>query len=118
MTRVVETFVSGIHLATPHGPEEYPGLQVVRPGEWDYAVIVPTDGQTFTALGGEWVPGYRLRRGITSAQRSGAPCTDSAQRSGAPFIEAQGFTLGPGDEVTRVRTDLPGFLAEWRVRRA
>ena len=110
MTRVVETFVSGIHLATPHAPEAYPGLQVVRPGEWAYAVIVPNDGQTFTALGGEWVPGYRLR--------PGAPCIDSAQRSEAPCIEAQGFTLGPGDEVTRVRTGLPGFLAEWRMRRA
>ena len=92
MTRIVETFVSGIHLATPHAPEAYPGLQVVRPGEWDYAVIVPNDGQTFTALGGEWVPGYQLRRG-------------------AQCITAQGFTLGPGDEVTRVRTGLPGFLA-------
>lgn len=96
MTGVVETFIGGVHLATPHSPDEYPGVKVVRPGQWEYAVIVPSDGQTFAARGGEWVPGYRLRSGI----------------------EAQGFTLGPGDEVTRLRADLPGSLAEWRVRRA
>lgn len=91
-----EIYRGGIHLTTPHGPGDYPGLNVVRPGSWEYAVIVPQDGQTFTARGGERLVPYQLRSGL----------------------RAQGFTLRPGDQATRVRTGLPGFFAEWHVQRA
>jgi len=86
----------GLNVVTPHAPEAYPGLQVVRPGSWRYAVIVPRDGDTIVARGGETLYGYRTPDGGV----------------------ADGFRLEPGDRATRVRSDLPWSMAEWRVERS
>ena len=53
------TLKAGRNLLTPHAPENYPGLLVVKPGpDWDTFVIVPEDGETVVAVGGESVYGY------------------------------------------------------------
>src|SRR5262245_36383376 len=90
----MERYVGSRNPLTPHAADRYEGLLVVdvAPG-WPYNVIVPTDGQTIVGLGGERVYGYTTPAGV----------------------EAQGFTLGPGDRATRVRSDLPAHLCEWRV---
>ena len=82
---------------TPHGCDKYGGLLVVdvAPG-WPYNVIVPKDGETIVALGGERILAYTTPSGAV----------------------ADGFTLRPGDRATRVRSDLPSHLAEWKVERA
>ena len=93
MSRV---FRSGRNLLTPHGPEDYPGVLVVKPGpEWDTFVIVPDDGATIAARGGEKVYAYETVDGG----------------------RAEGFELRPGDRATLVRSDLAFALVEWRVER-
>jgi hypothetical protein len=90
-----EIYRGAQNLTTQHAPEHYPGIQVVLPFEWSYAVIIPQDGQSFTALGGERLLPYQTADGAV----------------------AQGFTLSAGDRVTRVRSDLPHAFAEWHVLR-
>ena len=81
---------------TPHGPESYPGLLVVRPGpEWSVHVIVPNDGQTIVAKGGEKVYGYDTVDGG----------------------HADAWELGPGDRATLVRSGLPFSLVDWEIER-
>lgn len=85
------------NVLTPHGPESYPGLLVVRPGPgWQVAVICPNDGETIVALGGERVYGYQTAGGVP----------------------ADAFELSPGDRATIVASGLPAGLSEWRVERA
>lgn len=92
-----ETYQAGRNLLTPHGPEGYPGLLVVRPGErWAVHVIVPEDGATIVARGGEKIYAYETVDGG----------------------RADGFELHPGDRATLVRSGLPFSLVEWRVERA
>jgi hypothetical protein len=92
-----ETFTAGRNLLTIHGPESYPGLLVVKPGAgWQVFVIVPDDGATVLARGGEKVYGYETVDGG----------------------RAEGFELRPGDRATLVRSGLPFSLVEWRVNRA
>ena len=91
-----QVFRSGRNLLTPHGPEDYPGLLVVKPGpEWDTFVIVPDGGATIVARGGEKVYAYETVDGG----------------------RAEGFELHPGDRATLVRSDLAFALVEWRVER-
>ena len=93
MTRTLQ---SGRNLLTPHAPEHYPGLVVVKPGlEWDTFVIVPEDGQTILALGGEKVYEYETVDGG----------------------RAEGFELARGERATLVRSGLPFSLVEWRIAR-
>lgn len=88
------TLQAGRNLLTPHGPEGYPGLLVVKPGpEWDTFVIVPEEGQTIQALGGEKVYAYETVDGG----------------------RAEGFELAPGQRATLVRSGLPHALVEWRI---
>lgn len=90
------TLQAARNLLTPHGPGSYPGLLVVKPGpEWDTFVIVPEDGQTVQALGGEKVYGYETVDGGRAA----------------------GFELTPGERATLVRSGLPFSLVEWRIER-
>lgn len=87
---------SGRNLLTPHGPESYPDLLVVKPGpDWDTFVIVPEDGQTVLARGGEKVYGYETIDGGS----------------------AEGFELARGDRATLVRSGLPFSLVEWQIER-
>lgn len=92
----VEVLRGGRNVLTGHPAEAYPGLLVVRPGQWDLSVIVPTAGQGFVALGGEKVFAYETVNG---------GC-------------AEGFELRPGDQATVVALDLPFAFAEWRIERA
>jgi hypothetical protein len=93
----IETFIAGRNLMTSHAAECYPGLRVVRPGPlWSIGLIVPVDGQTIVARGGERIHGY-----VTASGEG-----------------AQGFALEPGDQATVLRSDLPAFLVEWRIERA
>lgn len=92
----VEIRRGGRNVLTPHGPEQYPGLLVARPGpEWQVGVIVPEDGQTIVARGGESTYSYDTVDGG----------------------HAEGFTLGPGDRATIVRSGLPFAFVEWRIVR-
>ena len=94
---MAETYRAGRNLVTTHGPESYPGLLVVKPGpEWEVHVIVPEDGATVLARGGERVYGYETIDGG----------------------RADGFELRPGDRARLVRSGLPLFLVEWSVERA
>lgn len=92
-----EYFTGGLNPMTPHAGDKYGGILVVdvAPG-WPYSVIVPQDGETIVALGGEKILGYTTPAGTT----------------------AEGFTLRPGDRATRVKSGLPSHLAEWKVERA
>ena len=92
----VEIYRGAHHLTTSHDKERYPGLLVVVPFQWSFAVIVPQDGQTITAAGGERLIPFRRIKGEP----------------------AQGFTLAPGDQATRVRIDPSNSFAEWHVVRA
>lgn len=93
---MIEVFRSGRNLLTPHGPEGYPGLLVVKPDqEWEVSVIVPEDGASFVAVGGEHIYSYKT--------------VDGGQ--------AEGFELRSGDRATLVRVGLPYSLVEWRVER-
>lgn len=92
----IDVFRGALTLDTPHEEGDYPrGLMVVRPGPRWHCVIVPSDGDTIVALGGERAAGYTTPYGG----------------------EAQGFVLRCGDRATRVRSGLPHQLAEWRVER-
>jgi hypothetical protein len=94
---VTHRYVGGRNLLTPHDPEAYEGLLVVKPGPlWSVSVIVPEEGQTIRACGGEKVYGYETVDGG----------------------EAQGFELATGDRATLVRAGLPHSFVEWRVERA
>ncbi len=88
--------LSGRNLLTPHEPDNYPGLLVVKPGpEWDTFVIVPEDGQTVLARGGEKVYGHETVDGGRS----------------------EGFELERGDRATLVRSGLPFAFVEWQIER-
>lgn len=92
-----ETYRGGRNLLTIHGPEGYPGLVVVKPGPgWKVFVILPEDGATIIARGGETVYAYRTVDGG----------------------HADGFELNPGDRATLVRSGLPFSMVEWTVERA
>lgn len=94
---MVETYKAGRNLLTTHGPESYPGLLVVKPGhDWEVFVIVPEDGSTVVARGGERVYAYETVDGG----------------------RADAIELRPGDRATLVRSGLPFSLVEWRVERA
>jgi hypothetical protein len=86
----------GRNVLTPHDAERYPGLRVIRPGEWDMALIIPDEGQTIVALGGETLYPYETVDGG----------------------RAEGFNLAPGDLARMVRKGLPYEMAEWRLERA
>lgn len=92
----VEIVRGGRNVLTSHDAESYPGLLVVRPGQWEMSLIVPKAGQGFVALGGEKVYAYETIDGG----------------------RAKGFELGPGDRATVVAVDLPFSFAEWRIERA
>lgn len=94
---MTETYRAGRNLVTPHHPEDYPGLLVVKPGaRWEVHVIVPEDGATIVAHGGEKIYGYDTVDGG----------------------HADGFELQAGDRATLVRSQLPFSLVEWRIERA
>lgn len=92
-----EYYTGSCNPMTPHGCDQYGSLLVVdvAPG-WPYNVIVPKDGETIVALGGERLLAYTTPSGAA----------------------ADGFTLRPGDRATRVKSGLPSHLAEWKVERA
>ncbi len=93
----VETYLGSCNPLTPHDCDQYAPLLVVHPAPgWPYNVIVPSDGETIVALGGERILAYTTPGGGV----------------------AQAFELRPGDRATRVRSGLPFHLAEWRVERA
>ena len=92
-----EFYQGSLNPLTPHGCDKYGALLVVDVAAgWPYNVIVPKDGETIVALGGERILAYTTPSGAV----------------------AEGFTLRPGDRATRVRSDLPSHLAEWKVERA
>ena len=92
-----EVYCSGRNLLTPHGPEDYPGHLVVKPGtRWEVSVIVPQDGSTIVARGGETVYAYETPDGG----------------------QAAGFELRAGDRATLTRSGLPFSLVEWSIERA
>ena len=94
---MADTYRSGRNILTTHGPEDYPGLLVVKPGsDWDVFVIVPEDGTTVVARGGEKVYAYATVDGG----------------------RADGFELQPGDRATLSRSGLPFSLVEWSIERA
>lgn len=94
---MVETRTSARNLVTAHAPECYPGHLVVKPGPlWDAFVVVPEDGATIVALGGESAYDYETVDGG----------------------HAEGFSLLPGDRATLVRSGLPFSLVEWRIERS
>lgn len=86
------------NVLTPHHePENYPGLKVVRlTPRWSMSVLVPEDGDTIHALGGERTLSYETIDGGY----------------------ADGFELRPGDRATLVRSGLPFAMVEWRIERA
>ena len=93
-----ESFVGGRNLLTPHDPRAYAeaGLLVVRPGSlWSVAVIVPKDGQSVLARGGEKAYDYETVDGG----------------------KGRGFELSPGDRATLVRSGLAYSMVEWKVER-
>lgn len=92
-----ERVVGGRNIVTPHGADAYPGLLVVRPdARWSVAVIVPNDGDTIVARGGEEAYPYEIPGGGRAA----------------------GFKLQPGDRATLARAGLAHFLVEWHIERA
>jgi hypothetical protein len=94
---MAETYRGARNLVTTHGPEDYPGHLVMKPGStWEVFVIVPEDGATIVARGDEKVYGYDT--------------VDGGQ--------ADGFELRAGDRATLVRSGLPYSLVEWRIERA
>jgi hypothetical protein len=91
----VEVLRGGRSVLTRHGPDAYPGLQVVKPGsEWPW-IIVLEEGQTIEARGGETTYSYETVDGG----------------------KAQGFLLALGDRATLTRTGLPFSFVEWRIER-
>ena len=97
VTMAVEIYRGSLNPLPPHACDRYAPLLVVHPAPgWPYNVIIPNDGETILALGGERILAYTTPGGGV----------------------AQAFELRPGDRATRVRPDLPFHLAEWRVERA
>ena len=92
----VEIHRGARNLETPHPPEAYPGIRVFTVESWSHSLILANDGETFVAKGGEKAYSYETPYGG----------------------RAEGFVLRPGDRVTLVRSDLPFYLAEWRIERA
>jgi hypothetical protein len=93
----IDHYTASLNPLTPHDCDRYEGLLVVKAGpQWAYNVIVPNDGQTIVALGGERVLAYKTPTGGV----------------------AEGFELRPGDRATRTKSGLPFHLAEWRIERA
>lgn len=93
----VFTFRGGWHPLTPHAQAAYDDVTVWRGNAlYDEGCLCPENGVPFIARGGEYAPGFELTNGAV----------------------AQAFSFEPGDRVVRVRTDLPFFLAEWRVERS
>ena len=92
----MELLTAARNLVTPHGAEAYPGLLVWRGPGWSLGVIVPDDGQTILARGGETAYGYETVDGGWAA----------------------GFELHAGDRATLVRCGLPHALVEWCIERA
>jgi hypothetical protein len=96
-TPKAETYRGSRNPLTPHPCDKYGSLVVVHVAAgWPYNVIVPNDGETIVALGGERIIAYVTPGGVV----------------------AEGFELRPGDRATRVRSGLEAHLAEWRVERA
>ncbi len=94
---MTQRYVGGRNLLTRHEAAGYGGLLVVKPGPlWSVSVIVPEEGQTIEARGGETVYAYETVDGG----------------------RAEGFELGPGDQATLIRAGLPHSFVEWRVERA
>ena len=94
---MAETYTAGRNMLTTHGPESYPGLLVVKPGhDWEVFVIVPDDGATVVAQGGEQVYAYETVDGG----------------------RADAIELRAGDRATLVRSGMAYSLVEWRVERA
>ena len=92
-----ERYRSGRNLLTPHPADAYPGLRVVKPGpQWSASLIVPADGQTVVARGGERVLAYVTPSGVGAAA----------------------FELRPGDRARMIAWDLPASLVEWEIVRA
>ena len=88
---------SGRNFMTPHDAAAYPGLRVIKPGPlWSGSLIVPGDGQTILARGGEHVLAYATPSGEHAA----------------------GFVLRAGDRARMVAWDLPASLVEWEIDRA
>jgi hypothetical protein len=97
LAAVVETVRGARNLVTPHPPDSYPGILVVKPGPgWKLWIIVPGEGQTIAALGGEEAYAY-----VTVDGGRG-----------------QAFQLRAGDRATIVRSALPHAFVEWRIERA
>ncbi len=93
----METCRSGRNVLTPHPGAAYPGVEVLRPGpEWELGLIVPAEGQTIVALGGERTYAYETVDGG----------------------RAEAFELRPGDRATLVRRSLRFAVAEWRIERS
>jgi hypothetical protein len=85
------------NLVTPHPPEAYPGLLVVKPGPgWKLWIIVPEDGQPLSGRGGERTYAYETVDGT----------------------RAEAFELRPGDVATIARSGLARGFVEWRIERA
>ena len=91
-----ETFIAGKNLHTAHPGEAYAPIRAIRPGPgWSVTILVPVEGQAFTALGGEYCRAYETPDGG----------------------RAQGFTLQAGDRATLVKAGLAHQFVEWRVER-
>jgi len=92
----VDVVRGSINLYTPHRSTAYPGIMVVRPGpQWTEGLMVPEEGQTIVALGGEHAYGYTTPAGGV----------------------AQEIVLESGDRATLLKVGLPHYLGEWRVER-
>lgn len=93
----IESYRGARNVLTLHPPDRYPGLLVVKGGPaWRVWVIVPEDGQTIAAVGGERVSAYETADGG----------------------RADGWELAPGDRATLLRSGLEHAFAAWRVERA
>jgi hypothetical protein len=94
---MAETYRAGRNLLTPHPAHAYPGLRVIKPGpQWSCWLIVPGDGQTVIACGGERILAYRTPSGVSAA----------------------GFELQTGDRARMLAWDLPASLVDWEIERA
>lgn len=97
MPMSLETRTSARNVLTLHPPESYPGLLVVKGApQWQVWVIVPEDGQTILASGGEKVYAYDTVDGG----------------------HAEGWELRRGDRATLVRSGQPHGFAVWRIERS
>ncbi len=94
---VLERAFGARNLVTPHPPESYPGLDVVKPGPgWKLWIIVPEDGQAISGRGGERTYSYETVGGGRALE----------------------FELRAGDRATITRSGLEHSFVEWRIERA